>query len=111
MEIQVNSNKMKVVASGRNIRSVRTKLSSSFMGCGSQRSAMESKSKSISMRKSTLKLDKYAKGIERRAREKEKLEEEIWRIRNEIKAMNLSLIHICRCRRYAVCRSRWSPYH
>eukprot|EP00826_Nyctotherus_ovalis_P026637 TRINITY_DN2079_c0_g2_i1.p1 TRINITY_DN2079_c0_g2~~TRINITY_DN2079_c0_g2_i1.p1 ORF type:complete len:281 (+),score=48.40 TRINITY_DN2079_c0_g2_i1:156-998(+) len=22
----------------------------------------------------------------------------------------LSLIHICRCRRYAVCRSRWSPY-
>eukprot|EP00826_Nyctotherus_ovalis_P025188 TRINITY_DN19497_c0_g1_i2.p1 TRINITY_DN19497_c0_g1~~TRINITY_DN19497_c0_g1_i2.p1 ORF type:complete len:273 (-),score=52.47 TRINITY_DN19497_c0_g1_i2:9-782(-) len=25
--------------------------------------------------------------------------------------MRLSLIHICRCRRYAVCRSRWSPYH
>eukprot|EP00826_Nyctotherus_ovalis_P009129 TRINITY_DN12397_c0_g1_i4.p2 TRINITY_DN12397_c0_g1~~TRINITY_DN12397_c0_g1_i4.p2 ORF type:complete len:110 (-),score=18.55 TRINITY_DN12397_c0_g1_i4:17-346(-) len=25
--------------------------------------------------------------------------------------INLSLIHICRCRRYAVCRSRWSPYH
>eukprot|EP00826_Nyctotherus_ovalis_P033522 TRINITY_DN27202_c0_g1_i1.p2 TRINITY_DN27202_c0_g1~~TRINITY_DN27202_c0_g1_i1.p2 ORF type:complete len:102 (-),score=23.21 TRINITY_DN27202_c0_g1_i1:11-316(-) len=24
---------------------------------------------------------------------------------------NLSLIHICRCRRYAVCRSRGSPYH
>eukprot|EP00826_Nyctotherus_ovalis_P009280 TRINITY_DN12444_c0_g1_i3.p1 TRINITY_DN12444_c0_g1~~TRINITY_DN12444_c0_g1_i3.p1 ORF type:complete len:192 (+),score=56.82 TRINITY_DN12444_c0_g1_i3:379-954(+) len=24
-------------------------------------------------------------------------------------AMLLSLIHICRCRRYAVCRSRWSP--
>ena len=24
---------------------------------------------------------------------------------------NLSLIHIWRCRRYAVCRSRWSPYH
>eukprot|EP00826_Nyctotherus_ovalis_P006556 TRINITY_DN11567_c0_g3_i1.p1 TRINITY_DN11567_c0_g3~~TRINITY_DN11567_c0_g3_i1.p1 ORF type:complete len:235 (+),score=44.45 TRINITY_DN11567_c0_g3_i1:160-864(+) len=23
----------------------------------------------------------------------------------------LSLIHICRCRRYAVCRSRWSPDH
>ena len=23
----------------------------------------------------------------------------------------LSLIHIRRCRRYAVCRSRWSPYH
>eukprot|EP00826_Nyctotherus_ovalis_P020599 TRINITY_DN16489_c0_g1_i1.p1 TRINITY_DN16489_c0_g1~~TRINITY_DN16489_c0_g1_i1.p1 ORF type:complete len:284 (-),score=52.77 TRINITY_DN16489_c0_g1_i1:9-860(-) len=23
----------------------------------------------------------------------------------------LSLIHICRCRRYAVCRSRWSPCH
>ena len=22
----------------------------------------------------------------------------------------LSLIHISRCRRYAVCRSRWSPY-
>eukprot|EP00826_Nyctotherus_ovalis_P061688 TRINITY_DN8800_c0_g3_i2.p1 TRINITY_DN8800_c0_g3~~TRINITY_DN8800_c0_g3_i2.p1 ORF type:complete len:274 (-),score=47.66 TRINITY_DN8800_c0_g3_i2:16-837(-) len=26
-------------------------------------------------------------------------------------ALSLSLIHICRCRRYAVCRSRWSPYH
>eukprot|EP00826_Nyctotherus_ovalis_P012227 TRINITY_DN1320_c0_g5_i2.p1 TRINITY_DN1320_c0_g5~~TRINITY_DN1320_c0_g5_i2.p1 ORF type:complete len:299 (-),score=91.54 TRINITY_DN1320_c0_g5_i2:16-912(-) len=26
-------------------------------------------------------------------------------------AKELSLIHICRCRRYAVCRSRWSPYH
>eukprot|EP00826_Nyctotherus_ovalis_P059326 TRINITY_DN8241_c0_g1_i1.p1 TRINITY_DN8241_c0_g1~~TRINITY_DN8241_c0_g1_i1.p1 ORF type:complete len:414 (-),score=137.99 TRINITY_DN8241_c0_g1_i1:17-1258(-) len=25
--------------------------------------------------------------------------------------LRLSLIHICRCRRYAVCRSRWSPYH
>eukprot|EP00826_Nyctotherus_ovalis_P019595 TRINITY_DN16062_c0_g1_i2.p1 TRINITY_DN16062_c0_g1~~TRINITY_DN16062_c0_g1_i2.p1 ORF type:complete len:114 (+),score=31.13 TRINITY_DN16062_c0_g1_i2:380-721(+) len=25
--------------------------------------------------------------------------------------LHLSLIHICRCRRYAVCRSRWSPYH
>ena len=23
----------------------------------------------------------------------------------------LSLIHICRCRRYYLCRSRWSPYH
>ena len=23
----------------------------------------------------------------------------------------LSLIHICRCRRYSLCRSRWSPYH
>eukprot|EP00826_Nyctotherus_ovalis_P067011 TRINITY_DN997_c0_g2_i4.p1 TRINITY_DN997_c0_g2~~TRINITY_DN997_c0_g2_i4.p1 ORF type:complete len:141 (-),score=26.08 TRINITY_DN997_c0_g2_i4:21-443(-) len=27
------------------------------------------------------------------------------------KYYDLSLIHICRCRRYAVCRSRWSPYH
>eukprot|EP00826_Nyctotherus_ovalis_P033396 TRINITY_DN27044_c0_g1_i1.p1 TRINITY_DN27044_c0_g1~~TRINITY_DN27044_c0_g1_i1.p1 ORF type:complete len:100 (+),score=7.64 TRINITY_DN27044_c0_g1_i1:65-364(+) len=25
--------------------------------------------------------------------------------------MYLSLIHICRCRRYAVCRTRWSPNH
>ena len=24
---------------------------------------------------------------------------------------NLSLIHIWRCRRYSLCRSRWSPYH
>ena len=24
---------------------------------------------------------------------------------------NLSLIHICRCRRRLRCRSRWSPYH
>ena len=25
--------------------------------------------------------------------------------------INLSLIHICRCRRYSLCRSRWSGYH
>eukprot|EP00826_Nyctotherus_ovalis_P059922 TRINITY_DN8375_c0_g1_i2.p1 TRINITY_DN8375_c0_g1~~TRINITY_DN8375_c0_g1_i2.p1 ORF type:complete len:217 (+),score=35.19 TRINITY_DN8375_c0_g1_i2:98-748(+) len=25
--------------------------------------------------------------------------------------INLSLIHICRCRRLLTCRSRWSPYH
>ena len=25
--------------------------------------------------------------------------------------IGLSLIHICRCRRYSLCRSRWSPYH
>eukprot|EP00826_Nyctotherus_ovalis_P058010 TRINITY_DN7950_c0_g1_i14.p1 TRINITY_DN7950_c0_g1~~TRINITY_DN7950_c0_g1_i14.p1 ORF type:complete len:306 (-),score=95.41 TRINITY_DN7950_c0_g1_i14:22-939(-) len=33
--------------------------------------------------------------------------------RNQVymKDKKLSLIHICRCRRYAVCRSRWSPYH
>eukprot|EP00826_Nyctotherus_ovalis_P020254 TRINITY_DN16342_c0_g1_i2.p1 TRINITY_DN16342_c0_g1~~TRINITY_DN16342_c0_g1_i2.p1 ORF type:complete len:269 (+),score=42.40 TRINITY_DN16342_c0_g1_i2:100-906(+) len=30
-------------------------------------------------------------------------------LRGEV--LDLSLIHICRCRRYAVCRSRWSPYH
>eukprot|EP00826_Nyctotherus_ovalis_P013866 TRINITY_DN13809_c0_g1_i6.p1 TRINITY_DN13809_c0_g1~~TRINITY_DN13809_c0_g1_i6.p1 ORF type:complete len:180 (-),score=22.94 TRINITY_DN13809_c0_g1_i6:15-554(-) len=28
-----------------------------------------------------------------------------------LQSIYLSLIHICRCRRYAVCRSRWSPYH
>eukprot|EP00826_Nyctotherus_ovalis_P030943 TRINITY_DN24711_c0_g1_i1.p1 TRINITY_DN24711_c0_g1~~TRINITY_DN24711_c0_g1_i1.p1 ORF type:complete len:305 (-),score=65.01 TRINITY_DN24711_c0_g1_i1:9-923(-) len=30
---------------------------------------------------------------------------------SQIERYELSLIHICRCRRYAVCRSRWSPYH
>ena len=25
--------------------------------------------------------------------------------------LDLSLIHIWRCRRYSLCRSRWSPYH
>ena len=25
--------------------------------------------------------------------------------------VSLSLIHIWRCRRYSLCRSRWSPYH
>ena len=25
--------------------------------------------------------------------------------------IGLSLIHIWRCRRYSLCRSRWSPYH
>ena len=27
------------------------------------------------------------------------------------KGSQLSLIHICRCRRIERCRSRWSPYH
>eukprot|EP00826_Nyctotherus_ovalis_P029321 TRINITY_DN23143_c0_g1_i1.p1 TRINITY_DN23143_c0_g1~~TRINITY_DN23143_c0_g1_i1.p1 ORF type:complete len:103 (+),score=15.79 TRINITY_DN23143_c0_g1_i1:208-516(+) len=33
---------------------------------------------------------------------------------NEVKdheEVELSLIHICRCRRIERCRSRWSPYH
>ena len=28
-----------------------------------------------------------------------------------ISVLWLSLIHIWRCRRYSLCRSRWSPYH
>eukprot|EP00826_Nyctotherus_ovalis_P007716 TRINITY_DN11968_c0_g1_i2.p2 TRINITY_DN11968_c0_g1~~TRINITY_DN11968_c0_g1_i2.p2 ORF type:complete len:108 (-),score=22.32 TRINITY_DN11968_c0_g1_i2:20-343(-) len=39
----------------------------------------------------------------------EKEKNELKKIHSEV--MELSLIHICRCRRYAVCRSRWSPYH
>mgnify|MGYP003691807323 CR=1 FL=1 len=34
-----------------------------------------------------------------------------WNYRLVLIASLLSLIHIWRCRRYAVCRSRWSPYH
>ena len=30
---------------------------------------------------------------------------------HKLTVFELSLIHIRRCRRYAVCRSRWSPYH
>ena len=29
----------------------------------------------------------------------------------EVTAIDLSLIHIWRCRRSYACRSRWSPYH
>ena len=32
-------------------------------------------------------------------------------LKNITTIIRLSLIHISRCRRYAVCRSRWSPYH
>ena len=35
----------------------------------------------------------------------------IWMWFLKFKVFDLSLIHIWRCRRYAVCRSRWSPYH
>eukprot|EP00826_Nyctotherus_ovalis_P007493 TRINITY_DN11884_c0_g1_i2.p2 TRINITY_DN11884_c0_g1~~TRINITY_DN11884_c0_g1_i2.p2 ORF type:complete len:223 (-),score=105.87 TRINITY_DN11884_c0_g1_i2:20-688(-) len=45
--------------------------------------------------------------IEEERRKQKKLQEMIRKRREE----ELSLIHICRCRRYAVCRSRWSPYH
>ena len=31
--------------------------------------------------------------------------------RKRTKGHDLSLIHICRCRRIERCRSRWSPYH
>eukprot|EP00826_Nyctotherus_ovalis_P039985 TRINITY_DN3887_c0_g1_i7.p1 TRINITY_DN3887_c0_g1~~TRINITY_DN3887_c0_g1_i7.p1 ORF type:complete len:300 (+),score=74.80 TRINITY_DN3887_c0_g1_i7:94-993(+) len=41
---------------------------------------------------------------------KKKVMQEI-SILKRLRHPNLSLIHICRCRRYAVCRSRWSPYH
>ena len=38
---------------------------------------------------------------------------QIWSARQDIKVNydKLSLIHIWRCRRYSLCRSRWSPYH
>ena len=32
-------------------------------------------------------------------------------MKREHHILSLSLIHISPCRRYAVCRSRWSPYH
>eukprot|EP00826_Nyctotherus_ovalis_P047329 TRINITY_DN5430_c0_g1_i2.p1 TRINITY_DN5430_c0_g1~~TRINITY_DN5430_c0_g1_i2.p1 ORF type:complete len:341 (-),score=62.53 TRINITY_DN5430_c0_g1_i2:29-1051(-) len=34
-----------------------------------------------------------------------------WNLENVVKYRELSLIHICRCRRLLTCRSRWSPYH
>ena len=37
-----------------------------------------------------------------------------WDFRTSLPAFfsfSLSLIHIWRCRRYSLCRSRWSPYH
>ena len=41
------------------------------------------------------------------------LENELKYLRSQIQPhfFFLSLIHICRCRRYSLCRSRWSPYH
>eukprot|EP00826_Nyctotherus_ovalis_P038839 TRINITY_DN3670_c0_g1_i15.p1 TRINITY_DN3670_c0_g1~~TRINITY_DN3670_c0_g1_i15.p1 ORF type:complete len:219 (+),score=53.13 TRINITY_DN3670_c0_g1_i15:125-781(+) len=39
------------------------------------------------------------------------INESIVQLQAELTDIALSLIHICRCRRYAVCRSRWSPYH
>ena len=39
-----------------------------------------------------------------------RLEMEIWPFR-ACAVKNLSLIHIWRCRRSTLCRSRWSPYH
>eukprot|EP00826_Nyctotherus_ovalis_P053130 TRINITY_DN6854_c0_g1_i12.p2 TRINITY_DN6854_c0_g1~~TRINITY_DN6854_c0_g1_i12.p2 ORF type:complete len:164 (-),score=32.61 TRINITY_DN6854_c0_g1_i12:13-504(-) len=45
-----------------------------------------------------------------RRRHNEEIKKLLGKLEDE-KESNLSLIHICRCRRYAVCRSRWSPYH
>ena len=33
------------------------------------------------------------------------------RLARQSQVATLSLIHICRCRRSTLCRSRWSPYH
>eukprot|EP00826_Nyctotherus_ovalis_P029392 TRINITY_DN23219_c0_g1_i1.p1 TRINITY_DN23219_c0_g1~~TRINITY_DN23219_c0_g1_i1.p1 ORF type:complete len:101 (-),score=20.76 TRINITY_DN23219_c0_g1_i1:11-313(-) len=70
--------------------------------------------------KKQLKLNEFAT-FQVEDMEAKEIKEEIQRvsvtlekIKEEINALessySLSLIHICRCRRYAVCRSRWSPY-
>eukprot|EP00826_Nyctotherus_ovalis_P042792 TRINITY_DN4456_c0_g2_i4.p1 TRINITY_DN4456_c0_g2~~TRINITY_DN4456_c0_g2_i4.p1 ORF type:complete len:296 (+),score=75.74 TRINITY_DN4456_c0_g2_i4:346-1233(+) len=48
---------------------------------------------------------------ENKEEDKKEHENELDKLRDKPKKLDLSLIHICRCRRYAVCRSRWSPYH
>eukprot|EP00826_Nyctotherus_ovalis_P029818 TRINITY_DN23654_c0_g1_i1.p2 TRINITY_DN23654_c0_g1~~TRINITY_DN23654_c0_g1_i1.p2 ORF type:complete len:143 (-),score=47.23 TRINITY_DN23654_c0_g1_i1:8-436(-) len=57
----------------------------------------------------------YQLGIVRRFEFTSKLQRMSVLVRNlremKYRVYTLSLIHICRCRRYAVCRSRWSPYH
>ena len=35
----------------------------------------------------------------------------LWSLRYSLASTVLSLIHIWRCRRSTLCRSRWSPYH
>eukprot|EP00826_Nyctotherus_ovalis_P016873 TRINITY_DN14921_c0_g1_i2.p2 TRINITY_DN14921_c0_g1~~TRINITY_DN14921_c0_g1_i2.p2 ORF type:complete len:102 (+),score=22.40 TRINITY_DN14921_c0_g1_i2:66-371(+) len=55
-------------------------------------------------------LDKIADELERNT-DPSTLTDLIWLVGKLIHEQQLSLIHICRCRRYAVCRSRWSPYH
>eukprot|EP00826_Nyctotherus_ovalis_P064469 TRINITY_DN9458_c0_g1_i7.p2 TRINITY_DN9458_c0_g1~~TRINITY_DN9458_c0_g1_i7.p2 ORF type:complete len:100 (-),score=29.03 TRINITY_DN9458_c0_g1_i7:21-320(-) len=41
----------------------------------------------------------------------EKLAVEVKAFMTSAHLQKLSLIHICRCRRSTLCRSRWSPYH
>eukprot|EP00826_Nyctotherus_ovalis_P036902 TRINITY_DN3317_c0_g3_i1.p1 TRINITY_DN3317_c0_g3~~TRINITY_DN3317_c0_g3_i1.p1 ORF type:complete len:282 (-),score=105.60 TRINITY_DN3317_c0_g3_i1:22-867(-) len=56
-------------------------------------------------------LDKYRDDVEAERRLREQEVARKLAVEEEKKRLELSLIHICRCRRYAVCRSRWSPYH
>eukprot|EP00826_Nyctotherus_ovalis_P034689 TRINITY_DN2910_c0_g1_i2.p1 TRINITY_DN2910_c0_g1~~TRINITY_DN2910_c0_g1_i2.p1 ORF type:complete len:101 (-),score=24.82 TRINITY_DN2910_c0_g1_i2:22-324(-) len=56
----------------------------------------------------------YKECVEEYAKHEGTMEELMLQLISEGKCspvLKLSLIHICRCRRYAVCRSRWSPYH
>eukprot|EP00826_Nyctotherus_ovalis_P067000 TRINITY_DN9975_c0_g2_i1.p1 TRINITY_DN9975_c0_g2~~TRINITY_DN9975_c0_g2_i1.p1 ORF type:complete len:280 (+),score=75.26 TRINITY_DN9975_c0_g2_i1:64-903(+) len=53
----------------------------------------------------------FAKLVEEECKQDEAIAREIVELFCNTKILRLSLIHICRCRRYAVCRSRWSPYH
>eukprot|EP00826_Nyctotherus_ovalis_P024321 TRINITY_DN18827_c0_g1_i1.p1 TRINITY_DN18827_c0_g1~~TRINITY_DN18827_c0_g1_i1.p1 ORF type:complete len:307 (+),score=63.07 TRINITY_DN18827_c0_g1_i1:45-965(+) len=56
--------------------------------------------------------EELKESIEQWGLTKAKFNEEVAKKRENITySNNLSLIHICRCRRYAVCKSRWSPYH
>eukprot|EP00826_Nyctotherus_ovalis_P028798 TRINITY_DN22704_c0_g3_i1.p2 TRINITY_DN22704_c0_g3~~TRINITY_DN22704_c0_g3_i1.p2 ORF type:complete len:113 (+),score=43.95 TRINITY_DN22704_c0_g3_i1:467-805(+) len=58
------------------------------------------------------KLNELANELENNNKELNGLKEINEKIEEEKNVLlDLSLIHICRCRRYAVCRSRWSPYH
>ena len=43
--------------------------------------------------------------------ENEDLQKQLLEAMKNREILELSLIHICRCRRYSLCRSRWSPYH
>eukprot|EP00826_Nyctotherus_ovalis_P021220 TRINITY_DN1680_c0_g1_i15.p2 TRINITY_DN1680_c0_g1~~TRINITY_DN1680_c0_g1_i15.p2 ORF type:complete len:110 (+),score=31.34 TRINITY_DN1680_c0_g1_i15:102-431(+) len=81
-----------------------------------KKNAYRKVSRPLQLRYKGVKDEEYVKSLERELEEERMMRRRAESELDELKTMmrtwyKLSLIHICRCRRSTLCRSRWSPYH